>query len=170
MYYFGYFLLQKQKWAWLCQRPYAWQNSQYLLSSPPNKNYNSCICQQCLVVGMFRFRSFLCYYFFLSFFYWIFSLFTFQMLSPLQVSHPGPPIPCPFPLPLWEYSHTHPPTPIFPSWHSPTLGHRTPLGQGPLLPLMSKKAILCHICSQSHGSLHVCSLVGGPVPGTFGRI
>jgi hypothetical protein len=27
--------------------------------------------------------------------------------------------------------------------------------QGPLLPLMPDKAILCYICSGSHGSLHV---------------
>jgi hypothetical protein len=32
--------------------------------------------------------------------------------------------------------------------------------------LMSNKAILCHICSQSHVSFHVYSLVGGPVPGS----
>jgi hypothetical protein len=32
---------------------------------------------------------------------------------------------------------------------------KTPQDQGPLLPLMSYKAILCHICSWSHGSLHV---------------
>jgi hypothetical protein len=37
--------------------------------------------------------------------------------------------------------------------------------QGPLLPLMTK-AILSYICSWSHGSLHVCSLVGGLVPGS----
>ena len=35
--------------------------------------------------------------------------------------------------------------------------------QGPLLPLMSYKAILCYICGQSHGSLHVYFLVGGLV-------
>jgi hypothetical protein len=29
---------------------------------------------------------------------------------------------------------------------------------------MSNKAILCHMCSWSHGSLHVYYLVGGPVP------
>ena len=32
--------------------------------------------------------------------------------------------------------------------------------QGPFLPVMSNKAILCYICSWSHGSLHVYSLVG----------
>jgi hypothetical protein len=35
--------------------------------------------------------------------------------------------------------------------------------QGPLLSLMSEKAILCYICVWSHGSLHVYSLVGGLV-------
>jgi hypothetical protein len=35
--------------------------------------------------------------------------------------------------------------------------------QGPLHPLMSNKAILCHICDKSHGSLHVYSLVGDSV-------
>jgi hypothetical protein len=36
--------------------------------------------------------------------------------------------------------------------------------QGPLLPLMPNKAILCYICDWSHGSFHVYSLVGGLVP------
>jgi hypothetical protein len=44
----------------------------------------------------------------------------------------------------------------------------SPQAQGPLLPLMSNKSILCHICSRSHGSLHVYSLVGGPIPGSSG--
>jgi hypothetical protein len=70
-----------------------------------------------------------------TFFYWIFSLFTIQMLSPLQVSPPEFPysillFPSP-PLPLREYSPTHlhhPPTSAFPPLHFPTLGHRTPTG------------------------------------------
>jgi hypothetical protein len=33
---------------------------------------------------------------------------------------------------------------------------------------MSNKAILCHKCVQSHGSLQVYFLVGGPVPGSSG--
>jgi hypothetical protein len=37
--------------------------------------------------------------------------------------------------------------------------------QGPLLQLMSEKAILCYICSWSHGSLHAYFLVGDLVPG-----
>jgi hypothetical protein len=36
--------------------------------------------------------------------------------------------------------------------------------QGPLLPLMSKKANLCHICGWSHGSLHGKSLDNPDVP------
>ena len=41
--------------------------------------------------------------------------------------------------------------------------------QGPVLPLMTNKAILCCICSWSHGFLHVYSLVGGLVPGHSGE-
>ena len=37
--------------------------------------------------------------------------------------------------------------------------------QGPVLPLMTNKAILCCICSWSHGFLHVYSLVGSLIPG-----
>jgi hypothetical protein len=39
--------------------------------------------------------------------------------------------------------------------------------QGPLLPLMTDKAILCYICGWSHGSLLLYSLVGGLVPGSW---
>jgi len=46
------------------------------------------------------------------------------------------------------------------------LGHQASKGARPPLPLMSDKAILCYICSSSHGSLHVYSLVGGLVPGS----
>ena len=46
-------------------------------------------------------------------------------------------------------------------------GIKHPQAQGSLLPLMSNKAILCHICGWSHGSLHVYSSVGGPVSGSL---
>jgi hypothetical protein len=95
---------------------------------------------------------------------WIFSLFIFQ-ISPFPclrfrnlLSYPPPPA-------SMRVLSNHPPTPIFPSWHSPTLGHQTPSGPRMLLPLMSSKAILCHICGQSHGSLDVDPFAGGPVPG-----
>ena len=61
-------------------------------------------------------------------FYWIFPLFTFQMSSPFQVSHPETPYPIPLPLPLWGFSPTHPSTSVFLPWHSPTLRHQTPSG------------------------------------------
>jgi hypothetical protein len=60
------------------------------------------------------------------------------------------------------------PTSIFLPWHSPE-GMEHPQAQGPLLPLMSNKAILCHIFGQSHVSLYVHSLVGGSVPASSGR-
>jgi hypothetical protein len=47
-------------------------------------------------------------------------------------------------------------------------GIKPPQDQGPPLSLMSYKAILCYICSWSHGSLHVYSLVGGLVSGSSG--
>jgi hypothetical protein len=63
-------------------------------------------------------------------FYWIFSLFAFQMFSPFLVSppkiilpYPLPPIPSLFPL------LTNPPTPAFWPWYFPTLGHRDFIGQ-----------------------------------------
>ena len=68
-----------------------------------------------------------CLFYFLILFYWIFfcffeifSLFTFQMLSPFLISLWQPPALIPSPLPLL----TNPPT--LTSWfrHSPTLGHR----------------------------------------------
>jgi hypothetical protein len=83
-------------------------------------------------------------------FYWIFSLFTFQIFSPFQVYssetlHPNP-IPL---LPLCGCS-PHPPTPVFRPWHSPTLGHGTVSGpkaspptdvqQGHPLPQMGPEA------------------------------
>ncbi|EDL07812.1 mCG144580, partial [Mus musculus] len=47
-------------------------------------------------------------------------------------------------------------------------GIEHPQAQGPLLPLMSNKALLFHISDQHHGLLHVYSLVGGSVPRNSG--
>ena len=97
-----------------------------------------------------------------SFFHWIFSLFTFQMLSPSSISALETPI-------LHEGSHlpTHPHLP-----HCPQIplhwGIELSQEEGNLLPLMADKAILCYICSWSRGSLHVYSLVGDLVPGSSG--
>jgi hypothetical protein len=61
---------------------------------------------------------------------------------------------------------SHPPTHTFlPSYSGIPLywGIKSPQAQWPLFLLMSNKAILWHICSQSPVSLHMYSLVGGPV-------
>lgn len=71
---------------------------------------------------------------FLLFFYWIFSLFTFQMVSPF----PGPP-PSLYPIPLFPASmrvfFQPPSTPTSPPSNSPTLGHPSSLHRTKGLPL-----------------------------------
>jgi hypothetical protein len=85
------------------------------------------------------------------------------MFSPFQVSSSEAPYIIPPPA---SSMRVLPPTPLQSSSPGITVhwGIKQPQAQGPLLPLMSNKVILCHICSQSHESLHVYSLVGGPVP------
>jgi hypothetical protein len=62
---------------------------------------------------------------FLPFFLnWIFSLFTFQMLSPFLVPHPWDPLSHPlFPCFYEGVSPPTHPTPASLPWNSPTLGH-----------------------------------------------
>ena len=95
------------------------------------------------------------------FFIYISNVFPFLGL-PFRPLHP-----ILLPLPLWGCSPMQPLPPSCPGiplhW---VIKH--PQAQGPLLPLMSNKAILCHICSQSYGSLHVYSLVVGPVTRSSG--
>jgi hypothetical protein len=105
------------------------------------------------------------------YFYWIFSLFKFQMLSPFPVSSPKTP-----------YNILHPPAsmrvippPIctFPPTHSGITLHsgiNSTQDQGSFSPLMPNKAILCYICSRNHGSSHVYSLVGGSDHGSSGLV
>jgi hypothetical protein len=65
------------------------------------------------------------------------------------------------------------PSPCSPTHPFPLPGPGIPLywgiepsqDQGPFLPLMSDKAILCYICSWSHESHHVFSLINGLVLG-----
>jgi len=61
-------------------------------------------------------------WYFSSLFYWMFSLSTFQMLSPFLVSHSE--IPYPMELPPGGCSPSLPPV----SWPSPTLGHPALIG------------------------------------------
>jgi hypothetical protein len=111
---------------------------------------------------------FVCYLFCLCFLLDI--LFTFQMLPPFLVSPLESPCPIPPPpasmsvLPLLSTHSclTNPSIPLH--W-----GIEPSQDQGPLLPLMPHKAILCYMCSWSHGSLLVNSLVGGLLPGSSGR-
>jgi hypothetical protein len=88
------------------------------------------------------------------------------MLSPFLVSPWKNPIPSPLPcfnegapLPTHPFPPPHPGIPLH--WVIEPLQD-----QGPLLPLMTIKAILCYICSWNHGSHHVYSLVSGLVPGS----
>jgi hypothetical protein len=89
----------------------------------------------------------------------IFYLFTFQMLYPFPIQPHKAPIPS---LSSCFYEGVPPPTyprpPPCP--HIPLhWGTKPSRDQGPLLPLMPNKAILCYIFSWSHGSLP-CILLG----------
>jgi hypothetical protein len=88
------------------------------------------------------------------------------MFSPSQVSSSETPYPSPLSVSVRPHPPIHPlPSSLIVGIPLPW-GIQPPQAQGSLLPLKSNKAILCHICSWSHRSLHVYSLVGGPVPGS----
>ena len=90
----------------------------------------------------------------------IFQILTPSFVSPLKIHLFHPLSPCSTTYPL-----------LLPCSGIPLhLGIESSQGQGPLLPLMSNKSILCYICSWSHGLLHVYSLLGGLVHGSFGQI
>jgi hypothetical protein len=97
--------------------------------------------------------------------FWIFSLLHFKCFplsrSPLwkTPSHLPSSFPCERVIPQLP-RHSHLPALAFP--YTGALNTLRPKGK--LLPLMFNKAILCYICDQSHGSFHVYSLVGSPVP------
>jgi hypothetical protein len=99
-----------------------------------------------------------------DFFLCFFSIRCFHYLHckfyPLSSFPLHPPIPSPLPTP----------TPIPTSCPGIPLhwGIKPSRDQGPLLSLMFHKAILCYICSWSHESHHVFSLIGGLVPGSSG--
>jgi hypothetical protein len=88
------------------------------------------------------------------------------MLSPFQVSPLETPHPITASVRVFPHLPTHPCLPALPS---PYTGTSNPLRPKDLLPQMSNKAILCHLCGQSHGSLHVYSLLGGLVSGSSGE-
>lgn len=77
------------------------------------------------------------------------------MLSLFPVSLPQPyPTSPPSPLPLRGRSH------------SSLIPFSGASSQVPPRPLMPDEAVLCYICSRSHGPVHVSSLVGSLVPGS----
>jgi hypothetical protein len=95
------------------------------------------------------------------FFIYISNVFSFPTLpfrNPLSHS----------PSPCFYEGAPSPSHPLLSSCHSIPLHWdiEHPQAKWRLLPLMSNKTILCHICSLSNGSLYVYSLVGGPVPGS----
>ena len=82
------------------------------------------------------------------------------LVSSLETPYPFSPSPC-----FCEGASP----PSFPLLAFPLHWGIKPLqDQGPLLPLMRDKTILCYICSWSHESLHVYSLDGGLAPGSSG--
>ena len=84
---------------------------------------------------------------------------TPYLVSPLKTPYPSPNS-----TPGHQPTHSCFPIPGIPLH----LGIKPSQDQGPLLPLMSNKATLCYICSWSHGTFHVYSLVGSLVPGSSG--
>ena len=131
----------------LSRRPSHTSTSRHLEHRPPHpQNYE----KFCFKIGFF--------------------IFTLQNLSPFQPPPPSEyPIPSHLSLILWGCSNTHQPTPPSLPLTSPPLGHRALIGpRASLLPLIPDKVILCYICCWSHGSLHVYSLLGGLVPGSYG--
>ena len=95
--------------------------------------------------------SSLFFFFFLKIFIGYF-LFTFQMLSPFQVSPLETRYPVTLPLAsmrvlLHPSTHSHPSTQVFP--YTGCIKHSQ--AQGPLLPLLYKKATLCHISTGAMG-------------------
>jgi hypothetical protein len=112
--------------------------------------------------------------FFLIFICFLFLLDNIFIYISNVVSFPDPPSPTKkknktktLSLPCSSCSPTHslllPGPDILLHW-----GIESSQDQGPLLSMMTNKAILCYICSWSHGSLHVYSLVGGSGPGSSG--
>ena len=114
--------------------------------------------------------------FFIGYFIYLhFKWFPLSWFPPWK-----PPILSPHP-PASMRTFPQPPIPTSLPWNSPNHPFPPPCpgiplywsiepsqDQGPLLSLMSDKAILCYLCGWSQGSLHVYSLVGGLVPRSSG--
>jgi len=92
------------------------------------------------------------------------------MFSPFLAPHPWNPYPTPPHPASMKVLHHAPicsllhPCPGIPQQCDMELSQ----DQGPFLPLMPNKAILCYICYWRHESFHVYSFVGSLVPGSSG--
>jgi hypothetical protein len=125
----------------------------------PEGHSNTCVSilqslgDRCVFCFILFFEIFINGYFLLDvFFIYISNVIPFPAFPSNPPSHSPSPRSPNHPLPL--------PCPGIPlHW-----GIKPSQDQGPLLSLMSNKAIFCYICSWSHGSLHVYSLLGGLVP------
>ena len=138
---------------------YFWNDWYFVATNPtlmPTFNLKSITFVVVVVLGIF-----------LEFFYWVFSLFKFQMLSPFPVSPLETPYPVPIPLACmrvfpYPLTHSH-----LPPWHSPTLGNWAFIGT---------RASPSIDAWQGHPLLHMhlepwvppCVLLGGLVPGSSG--
>jgi hypothetical protein len=96
--------------------------------------------------------------------YFLYLLFKCYPLSRFPPRNPLFHSPSPDSMRVFPHPPTNSHLPDLPS-HSPYTGaSKSSQDQGPLLPLMPYKAILCCICGWSHAY----SLVGGLVPGSSG--
>ena len=109
---------------------------------------------------MFLSVVFLSVFFLFNFLYLHFKCYPLSWFPPVPET-PYPIVPHPASMRVFLHLPTHSYLPVL---DSPTLGHLSSLHktQGPLLPLMPDKAIICYICSWSH----VYLLVDGLVPGS----
>lgn len=119
-----------------------------------------------------------------SLFYFIFVFLLLLLIIPLVYISNDIPLPSypsttppphhptstPFPYPFLYEGAPSPTYPLPPYYYSIPLcwGIKPPQDQGPPLPLLSDKAILCYICVWSHESLPVHFLVSGLVSGSTG--
>jgi hypothetical protein len=123
--------------------------------------------------SLFSFKSFQVFFFTFKFFFSIFLLVILFIYISNVIPLPSFPSTNPLSPPLTPCLYEGAPPPAHPL---PLQCPSIPLcwviessqDQGLPLPLMPNKAILCYISSWSHGSPHVCSVVGDLVPGSFG--
>jgi hypothetical protein len=116
-----------------------------------------------LEVSLFLFFFLLFFFLFFKFYIGYFIFLYFKCCSPSRFALLKLPIPFPS---CCLYDGVPPLTcPLLP--HHPNFS--LCWGQGSLLPFMTDKVVLCYICSWSHRSLHVYSLIGGFVPESSGQ-